>query len=362
MDARVVTNGHVYDVTYDRVMLWQVLVHGAVIDDCEDQPAPVAAPFDVSVDDALLRASGHDAGYALAGDPDVALHDHTVAHTLEVDLSAVGFRDRHVSVTVPAAPVFPVVAADVAMRRVPVSLQGRIMTLATGDPVPGARIDLLGPALPAPRRAVLLSSPLARALTAAATVRGKALAAVASAVPVKTARDEAPAGAVRLLLDDRQGLAPGQLLRFGPAHRAHFAQIQSVSNDPANLALSGTMTLTAPLARGVRRGDAAAPFTLGANAGPSAAPVGDAFAGEAVLILDDLVAGDVLVVTDAPNPLAFHARGIVADASGRYLIQGLSRLQRPLLRITAAGFAALSRAVPMRWAQPVSPLDWRMTP
>jgi hypothetical protein len=361
MDARIVTNGHVYDVTYDRSAVWQALVRGAVIDDCEDGPAPLAAPFDVSVDDALLRASSHDAGYALAGDPDVALRDHAVAHTLEVDLSAIGFRDRHVSPTVPVAPVFPVIA-DVAMRRLPVALQGRVVTLATNDPVPGARIDLVGPALPVPRRAVLLASPLVRALGPATAVQGRALTAVASAVAIKTANEETPAGAADVLLDDRQNLAANQLLRFGPESRAHFVQIQSVSPNPANMALPGLVTLTAPLARGVRRGDAAAPFALGAIVGPSAAPLGEAFAGEAVLILDDLVGGDILAITDAPKPDAFHAMGSVADADGRYLLQGLCRLRNPVLRVTAAGFTALSRAAPMRWTQPVSQLDWRMRP
>jgi len=362
MDAQVVSNGHVYDVIWDRSAIWQVMARSAVIDDCDDEPLPIAAPFGVSVNEPLLRAIGHEGCFALAGDPDVALTDHTVAHTLDVGISSVGFHDLDLTINIPASPIFPVAIADSAMRRLPVALSGRVVALATGDPVPDARIDLVGPALANPRRAILLASPLSRALGSTASVRGRALTPVASPVPVKTVRQETPAGVTEILLDNRQGLAATQLLRLGPSHRPHFAQIKSVSPNPADLTQSGVITLTAPLARGVRMDDPAAPFALGAASGPSGSPVGPTYAGEAVLVLDASPAGDVLVITDAPNPLAFHGQGAVTDINGRYLIQGLCRLRRPVLRASAAGFGPLNRTVPMRWSEPLSTLDWRMTP
>jgi hypothetical protein len=362
MDAQVLSNGHVYDVMRERSAIWQVMVYGAVIDDCADEPLPVAAPFAVSVNEPLLRASGHMGRFALAGDPDVALCDHTVPHSLDVGITSSGFHDLDLTVNVPASPVFPVEMIDTAMRRLPVALSGRVIELATGNPVSGARIDLVGPTLANPQRAILLSSPLAWSVSSAASVRGRSLSPVASAVPVKAVKQEAPAGAAEILLDNRQDLVANQLLRFGPEHRSHFAQILSVSSSPANLSLPGMVTLTAALARGARMNDPAVPFTLGAPAGANASPVGQAYAGEAVLVLDALPVGDVLAITDPPHPPAFHGQGAVSDANGRYLIQGLCRLRRPVLRTSAAGFGALTRTVPMRWSEPLSTLDWRMAP
>lgn len=362
MDAQVLSNGHVYDVIRERSAVWQVMVHGAVIDDCADEPLPVAAPFVVTVNEPLLRASSNVGRFALAGDPDVALVDHAIPYALDVGITSVDFHDLDVTVNVPASPVFPVEMTDTALRRLPVALSGRVIELATGNPVSGARIELAGPTLANPQRSILLSSPLARSLGAAASIRGRTVSPLVSAVPIKAAKEETPAGSVEILLDDRQDLAANQLLRFGPEHRAHFAQIQSVSPSPANLALPGTVTLTAPLARGVRMDDPAAPFTLGAPAGVNATPVGQAYAGEAVLVLDALPTGDVLAITDAAEPPAFHGQGVVCDPIGRYLIQGISRLRRPVLRASAAGFSALTRTVPMRWSEPLSTLDWRMAP
>ncbi len=362
MDAQVLSNGHVYDVINERSTIWQLMVFGGVIDDCADEPLPVAAPFRVTVNEPLLRASSHVGHFALAGDPDVALSDHTIPYTLDVGIVSSGFHDLDLTVNVPVSPVFPVEMIDTALRRLPVGLSGRVIELATGIPVSGTRIELVGPTLTNPQTAILLSSPLARSLGATASVRGRSLTPVASAAPIKAVKQETPVGANEMLLDNREDLAANQLLRFGPEHRAHFAQIQSVSPSPANLSLPGMVTLTAPLARGVRVDDPAAPFTLGAPAGVSASPVGQAYAGEAVLVLDALPVGDVLDITDAAQPPAFHGRGVVSDASGRYLIQGLSRLRRPVLRATAAGFNALTRTVPIRWSEPLSTLDWRMAP
>jgi hypothetical protein len=360
MDAIVVTGGLTYQVTYDRDCVVTVVVTGAVLDDAGNVPVP--ARYRVTVDEPLLTASDHDAGYALAGDLSVALTDRTVPHVLNLTIDADGFRHRDLTVTVPAGPVFPVSGPAALLRRDPVALRGRVLALQTGNPIPGATVTLTGPALPAPQRAVLLTSPLARPLSAATTIRGRSLTPVASLVPIKTAAADAVAGATGILLDDRQGLGAGQLLRLGPPERAHFAEILAVSPTPPNLTLAGLVTLTAPLARTVRLGDNAAPLTVGANVGPTCHLVGEAYAGEGIVILDAQPAGDVVRIADPPNPVAYHAQGVTAGPDGGYVIAGVARLQNPILRAAAAGFTAQNRTWPVRWSEPTTILDWRLAP
>ena len=360
MDAIVISGGRTYEITYDRNCVTTVFVAGSVLDDAGNVPVP--APYRVAVDEPLLTASDHDAGYALAGDPDVALIDHTIPHVLNLTIEADGFHRRDLVVTVPPSPTLPMAGPTAFLRRRSVALRGRVLALQTGNPIPGAALSLAGPPLPAPQRAVLLSSPLALPLSAAATIRGRILVPVGSPVPDKTAVAAAVAGATEFVVDDRQGLATGQLLRLGSPERAHFAEIAAVPPTPPNLALPGPIALTAPLARSVKLNDSATPFTLGANAGPLCHPVGETFAGEAIIVLDAQPAGDVLRIVDPSNPAVYHAQGVTAGSDGSYAIAGIARLQNPVFRVAAAGFTPQTRTWPVRWGAPTSILDWRLAP
>jgi hypothetical protein len=350
-DAVVLSAGRRYDVVFDRTNRRIVFARGAVTDDADGRPVP--PPYAVGVDEPLLDAGDHDGGFALAGDPDVALTDTSIPHALALTIVAHGYRPADAVVTIPVAPIFPI-DVPVALRRRPVRLAGRVMAAATGAPVPAARLALTGPALPLPARALLLSPPLAADLGPAAILQGHAIAAVASPVPVKTAR-AAAAGTIEIFLDDLQGLAPGQLLHIGPPERAHWVEI-------ASLAAPFVVRLTAPLDLSVREGDPAAPFSLGAAMGPAAAPIGEAFAGEAVIIADAAAAGDVLVITDAPAPARHHMVGAIAGPSGDYAIPGLARLASVRLSVTAAGFTGQNRTIPLPRSSPAATLDWRLIP
>lgn len=353
MDALIVTQGRRFEVGYDVTIHTTVFAMGAVIDD--GGAGAILPPYRVEVDEPLLRATDHEIGYALIGDPDVALRDRTVAHPLTVTIIADGYREATTTVIVPAAPVLPIVA-PVALRRQPVRLTGRVLVLATGLPVADAAITIQGPPLPAPDAALLLGQPLARDLTPAASLQGHAVTPVGGPVPIKAAAAAAAAGDTQLFLDDRQNLATGQLLRFGPPERAHWAEIAQVPATP------GVVRLTAPLARTVRLNDAVAPFNLGAAVGPAAAPSGAAFAGEGVLILNASPNGQVLAVTDPPAAVAYHSMGASSGPTGEYAIDGLSRLARPVLSVAAAGFTAQTRPWPLPRLSPAATLDWRMTP
>jgi hypothetical protein len=355
MDAVVATAGRRYAIAFDRAARTLVFVMGAVTDDADGRI--IVPPYRVVVDEPLLAASDHDAGYALIGDADAALTDTTVTHPLAVAITCDGYRPASLDLVVPVNPVFPI-RAPVALRRTPVRLTGRITALATGAPVVGARLSITGPALPAPQRAVLLAQPLAADLTPGARFQGHAVVAVGSPVPIKAATALVQAGSDEIAVDDRQNLAGGQLLRLGPPEATHWGEIAITPPNPG----AGTVRLTAPLARSLRLGDSVAPFTLGGVAGPLCAPVGAAFAGEAVIILDDLPAGDVVVITDAPAPTRYASLGITSGPLGDYAADGLARLASPALTVTAGGFAVQNRSLPLPRSRDTATLDWRLTP
>lgn len=349
--AVVITSGRRYEVAIDRIGRRIVFLRGAVTDDADGATLP--PPWRVGVDEPLLDATDHETGYALAGDPDVALTDRTTPHALTLDFAVEGYRSAALAVTIPANPILPVLA-PVALRRSPGSLSGRIAAQATGLPVPAARIALTGPALPAPARAVLLSPPLAADLTPAATLRGRAIAPVVSPVPIKTGR-AAAAGEIEIELDDVQGLAGPQLLRIGPDERAHWVQIDMLPGAP------NVVRLTAPLAISVREGDPVAPFTLGAAVGANVNLLGEAFAGEAIVIGDANPGGTVIAVTDAPAPVRFHQRDVAAGPAGDYRIAGLARLATMRLTVSAGGFNNQSRTFPLSRSSAAGRLDWLLT-
>ena len=356
MAGRWVSGGaRAYEIIDDRIDVFQALVIGSVIDE-----ATGAAPrsFTVRADDPSLLPSAHDGGaFCLAGDPDVALADHSVPHTLTVIIDAEGFREQILSVTVPINPSFPITVPTAVLRRTPIRIQGRVVALDTGNPIASAAIIMLDTTpLPPPRHAVLFDTPLWRDHAATIAVQGQALTPVASPVLIKTVTADADAGATMLILDDRQGLGPGQVLRIGAAGAYGFAEIATLAAQP------GGVNLVSPLARSARNNDAAAPFALGAPMGPAAKLVDTGFAGEGIVILDAVPAGDVIVITDPPGVREYHNLGAISNAEGYYALDGIARLAVLPLQISAAAFITAKTNWSVDWSRTPNLLDWRLHP
>jgi hypothetical protein len=114
-----------------------------------------------------------------------------------------------------------------------------------------------------------------------------------------------------------------------------------------------------PLAVTARQGDAAEACTLGPPAAVATATLGQAFAGETVLLTAAAAPGEVLVL-GPPASGAVHGRPAPTDADGQYRIAGLARVPRFTATVTAAGFAAQSRVVSP--AAGTARIDWRLIP
>src|SRR5262249_9098292 len=124
----------------------------------------------------------------------------------------------------------------------------------------------------------------------------------------------------------------------------------------------GSVDLAAPLTRSARSGDAAAPFAPGAAMGPAAKFFDAGFAGEGIVILDAVPAGDVIVITDPPGGREYHLLGTQSNLEGYYASDGISRLSVLPLQAAAGGFTTAKVSWSVDWGRTPNLLDWRLAP
>lgn len=360
MDAIVTVGVRDYAVYFDRVPTRRCFVTGRLTDDADGRP--IAGEARIVVDDPLLRPEFSDDSYGIAGDPDVALADTTVPHNVTFIVSAPDYREDLFTVTVPASPTGPELR-DITLRRLPASASGQVLGLTGGLkptylPVGGATIDITGPTGPGGEKPLLLAQPLRRDPGLGSTLQGLGL----TLQPARIAAVDSRAGQTELVLVDGGGVAAGQLLRFGPPERRHWAEVAAIVPDPVRPAPAALVTLVEPLAGSVGAGDSIEPFNAGAFAGAIATPQGAAFAGEAVLWVDTIPAGgDVLALREAGLPHQYYDRKVTSGPGGDYSIFGFARLGSCEMTVTATGFTTQTRVFPAARLA-ASPLDWRLVP
>ena len=205
-----------YEVVEDREAHFDAVVSGAVTDEVTGRAPRTAVAVRPTRDGAVGKYLEHGV-WCVACDLERALPGYPVApETFDVELSAPGYRPASLTVTVAAGSAIPVAAADVALRPLPVRLEGRL-TRSTLDPTPVAdgivRIaDRPGQALVSLRTALHGAHPQGTnvrpiVVTAAGTER--------------TLAAPAESGARAIALDDVTGLAgPGRRPRLATRARA----------------------------------------------------------------------------------------------------------------------------------------------
>src|ERR1044071_10520789 len=116
---RVITETGVFTVVDDQVFVFQALVTGLVQDEITGEGLPKAFELSAGRDDVRVRTMQAGlfgiAGYADRVFPDLA----TAAQTLHLSITAPGFRNGSLDVTLSAGAQLPVTAPPVALRRLP---------------------------------------------------------------------------------------------------------------------------------------------------------------------------------------------------------------------------------------------------
>lgn len=347
-----------YRVVSDGFRQYSAIVRGAVTDDATGR-AP-GAPISVVSDVPALRPwAGTTGRYGFAGDPALVFEDLSVPHTVTCTVSAPGYRPSVVAISIPANPVFPVIAPLVALRRLPVSLQGRVTNVNTKAPVAGAYIELSG-GIPVPHP-LLLRTPVALRHVAG-TVQGMTMTPVALA-PARTVVKEAGRGATTVKVNDRGAFAAGQIAQLGVDRVARYAQIAAVNPDPDDPGASGWLDVAAPLADGVVAGTPVLAFTA-APSGPVGVLARVAEAGEAVIALSGAMpTGRVVRISDAPQPDEYLGVGALTDASGYWQAHGVSYPVMLQMKASASGYPSPAN---MQWqvdfGSRVNVIDFQLKP
>lgn len=354
MDVQIAANGRLYTAVADLTTTFRLVVAGRLTDALDGGVLRRPLRVEASRRGLVVKTFG-DGLFAVAADPALAFPLlATDPYDFELAFTVPGYRPLTVAVPVSAGSVFPLAELAPALRRLPVRVQGRVTAAATGAPLAGARVGLQEAQL------LPLAAPLAFPHPPGTEVRECTLAPVG---PLRQVAAPAAGGGATLVLSDRLGLAPGQVLRLGPPHRAELGLLASLAPEPADPGLPGEVTLSAPLRRSQPQGSPVQ--RVSALPGAASQPLGlDAAAGEGVLVLAGplaVSAGGAVRVEVPPSPaLELHLTGTETDAAGYYRLDGVAGIAGATFLAGAAGF--LDGVTP--WiidaTHPVNVLDFRL--
>ncbi len=357
MGTDILVEEHRYTVVEDTTDVLRVLLMGRAVD--EFTGLGVAPQVSVRPDHFSLKALV-EGWFAVSGHPERDFPRLTLSsYTLQLTVQAPGYRDAGLSVGIPAGGHFPISLPDVSLRPLPVRLEGRITKAATPhSPIPGALVFAQDPG----RHALLLRMPIRKDRPAGTVVREVSLAPSAVVGPPKQLARPAARGHTTLLLNDRQGLQVGRILRTGDPILGQLVRIQSVATSPTDLTQPGEVTVTLPLSRSLPEGAPCTQLTLTPVNPPDKHLQQTAAEGEAMLLLDSDVSAAAIELTNPPGPSEYHDVGVLTDAAGFYEAAGIGGVTELRVNTRAAGFPTppAPLILGMIYRRPVHLANWQL--
>jgi hypothetical protein len=293
--------------------------------------------------------------YAITGYPSQAFPPAALPVKVNYVLSAPGYQDLQLFVTIPTSPVFPVSPPPLplaAMRLLPLRLQGCVVNSTTGSPVAGATVlSVDDPSSPPSAHTNALRAPLSLAHLAGKPVQAATIAPVGGALvlsPAVTGGDQV------LNLNSPTGLAVNAVVQLasGGGVRQEYGIVSSLA--PGVLPGTQQVFLTAPL----NYSYAVAGSTVNAVSvtltGTSATLTSDADVGDGVVLASQLFTQFVVLESGAP-PEEIRAVGALTGTDGYYSLDGIGRVKQIFLE-------ANSIAPPLDWFleydQPLNIVDF----
>ncbi len=331
-------------VVEDLTTRYRVLVSGRVLSAIFGLPLP---QFSVAADwPGFFSKTTPDGFFCLAGVESLLFPVYPV--TFDLTITAPFHQTFTQSVTITASSDLPLTLPDVALRNNPVRLQGRV-TLDDPDhtPVAGAMVTIDDTAV------LTLRTPLHFNHPAGTPVQPVSLTTTGT---IKTLTAPAAQLGDTVTLNNRTGLAPGNVLRLGTAVSAEHAIIAAIVGSPAT---PGEVKLTAVLQRSLPAGATVELVTVGAP-GAAVNLLDDVLVGEGILRLAGTMTAVAIQITDAaPARREYHTLNALSDAHGYYRLDGLNRLASITLHATD-GTDNDSQDWTVNYRQPVNVIDFRL--
>jgi len=358
---QVQAEGRTYTVTNDPTAIYRVLIVGSVKDEISSRPLDQGVRVEASRPDLQVKMS--DCGsFVVSGYPEWSFPElATTGYSVTLTIFAGGYRPQSLTIDIPAQSTFPITASAVELRRLPVRIQGRVVKVTTDHaPVPGAGIVAVDEPGSSPAvHTCALRSPLYFDHASGLTVRGMPLTAAGPAMQLAV---DAPAGTITLHLNQRTGLAPGEIVACGLDREREYAVIDSMDPEPSDLAQPGGITLRNGLNHSLAAGTSVQRVSAGAVA-TSRTLAEDANAGDGILLLDGLLNVDTVEIADpAVAKVEYHAVGALSDPDGFYRLDGAGRVTTLFLNASAAPLHDLTMGWTIDYGNPVNVLDFSLSP
>ena len=318
------TDGTLYTVVTDVTTTYQAAITGAVTDEIFGAFNSPGFTIDLTRTDLQTKTTIEGlyaiTGYPLLSFPQLSSTSYAVSYTLE----APGYRDHPLTVTIPQNTLFPVSAPSVPLRRLPVRLQGRVVSDMTGLPVAGALVVAVDNPTPPSAHTMLLRTPLYGAHAQNAPVQQATISSTGSAQLTQAVTG----GATTLMLNNTSGLSAGSLLQLVTPSPTQVEYAQVLSLGPA----TGQVNLTKPLNRSYGAGTATTVnIVTAALTGTVAHLLTDANASDGTLVADTLLQVTTLAIDAGSAAVEYHEVGAIADSNGYYAFDGVGRVQELFL-------------------------------
>lgn len=359
MPYKVVAHDISYTVVDDcKTTLWAVIT-GQVTDEALGEFAVPGFVVDLSRNDLGYRTTekGH---YAITAYPEQSFPQHsTVSYPVDFTLTAPGFDDFPMSVTIPAASPFPVSALTVAMRRQPVVIQGRVVSALTRAPIANATVlSADNPATPAVH-VTALRTPLSFGHATNAPLQN-----VTFNVNGSTTLQEPIVGGTSVInLLSRSGIGSGpglsSVLRISNAAKTQVEYAFFASFGPGPAGSSGLVYLRNALNRSYPKAGSTVELVTPNLGVPSVGILLDAQAGDGVVLAPQLFTTTVAIDSALPALTEYHEVGAITDADGYYWLVGIGRLQEIFLQ-AASGGSNQTQGWYIDYGQPCNIVDFRL--
>jgi hypothetical protein len=207
-------NNRTYMVVDDCITSWIALITGSVTDEILGNFD--ASGFEVAADRLGVGFAAKETGlYAVTGRPDEAFPNLTMApDAVNLTLTAPGFQSQTLHVTIPQNATFPVIATPVSLRRLPVLIQGRVVSKINRAPIAGASIvPIDNPITPPTIHTLALRSPLYLPHADTTAIQSVTITPGGGA----TLNEDALAGSATITLSDRTGLVLNSIVQLSNA-------------------------------------------------------------------------------------------------------------------------------------------------
>jgi len=323
----------VYTVVNDTTTYYWAVITGAATDEILGTLNAPGFAVDVLNRTDLGTKALPNGLYAITGYPSQAFPPASLPTNVNYVLSAPGYRDVSMSVTIPVNPVFPISPPTVpipAMRLFPVRMQGCVLSSTTGQPVAGVLIlSIDNPSPPPPSvHTNALRAPVCFAHASGAAVQAATIATVGSPLPLS----QAVTGGDQILnLTSIAGLAVNSVVQLSYASGVRLEYGIVTSLGPGATPGTYQVSLTAPLNYSYPVSGTTVSAVTVTLTGTAATLSSDANIGDGVVLASQLF--NQTVVLESGTPLEeVHVLGALTGTDGYYGLDGMGRVQQIFLQ------------------------------